>query len=160
MLGGGGRAVLHFGRCDARGVRGGGIGRLREGRLCAERRGRQQQGENEGTGLHIVRSGGSISSVKKKKVARLSSAAFDGSPSARLTNPYTMRAAKQIMAPSPHPAIAFPLSATIRAMANAIIWTTSATIALTSTACLASGSGYRATNTPPASPIATTLASA
>ena len=80
-------AVLHLRRGLGGGVRGGGVHRLRQGGLGAERAARDEQGEKQRTGLHTVSSGGSISSVKKKKVARLSSAAFDGSPSARLTNP-------------------------------------------------------------------------
>ena len=51
----------------------------------------------------------------------------------------TMSDVKQISAPNPHPAIALPRSAISRAMANAISWTTSATIALITTARRSSG---------------------
>src|SRR4029078_13631822 len=61
-----GGAVLDFGGCHTgrerrRGVELGGLG--------GERRAREQQREEKGADLHMVRNGGSISSVRKKKVA-------------------------------------------------------------------------------------------
>ena len=72
-------AVLDLGRRLAGGERCGGVQRL-AGTWAASGAARSEQGEDEGTGFHTVRSGGSISSVKKKKVARLSSAAFVRQP--------------------------------------------------------------------------------